>query len=234
MQAPTLQSGSRSGGARCWLRLLPLVLAGCALPPAVVEAPARVPGASYLVPNAGAGGFVHVTPRDMPWRVAIGLPPESPRHASREDARNAAIEGIRLWEEAMRLHWRWFALDFVREDPSAPVQVEWKRRMSGSAQGRAGIACIDTAEGLRVGGRMQLALRDRPLSRPLTLAEVRLLAAHEFGHVLGLGHCLACDSAMNYAWNTRERVVVTETDIATLRDLFARPNGCRREAEPPT
>ncbi|MFP6564305.1 MAG: matrixin family metalloprotease, partial [Myxococcota bacterium] len=78
------------------------------------------------------------------------------------------------------------------------------------------------------------ALRDRPLSRPLTLADVRLLAAHEFGHVLGLGHCLACDSAMNYEWNTRERVVVTETDIATLRALFAKPNGCRREAEPPT
>jgi hypothetical protein len=39
---------------------------------------------------------------------------------------------------------------------------------------------------------------------------------------------------MNYEWNTRERVVVTETDIATLRALFARPNGCRREAEPPT
>ncbi|MBW2289303.1 MAG: matrixin family metalloprotease [Deltaproteobacteria bacterium] len=45
------------------------------------------------------------------------------------------------------------------------------------------------------------------------------LVAHEFGHILGLGHCLDCDSAMNYSWHTRDRVFVTQTDVDAVAGL---------------
>ncbi len=46
-----------------------------------------------------------------------------------------------------------------------------------------------------------------------------MLFAHEFGHILGLGHCLDCDSAMNYSWHTRDRVFVTQTDVDAVSEL---------------
>ena len=47
-----------------------------------------------------------------------------------------------------------------------------------------------------------------------------MLIAHEFGHVLGLGHCLDCDSAMNYSWETRDRVFVTQVDVEAVVRRF--------------
>ena len=76
---------------------------------------------------------------------------------------------------------------------------------------------------LRVGGEMEISTTPDNFTH-LTVDEVRLLVAHEFGHVLGLGHCLECDSAMNYAWHTRERVLVTQTDVRTFVELLKQPN----------
>ena len=61
----------------------------------------------------------------------------------------------------------------------------------------------------------------------LRLEKIPILVAHEFGHVLGLGHCLECDAAMNYSWASRGRVIVTEEDVRAFLALVAQPNGVR-------
>ena len=76
---------------------------------------------------------------------------------------------------------------------------------------------------LMVGGAMEISTTPSNF-QTLDIDEIGLLAAHEFGHVLGLRHCLECDSAMNYAWHTRDRIVVTELDVRTFLALVAQPN----------
>jgi predicted Zn-dependent protease len=168
----------------------------------------------------GKFGYAAVTEADMPWRVAIGMPRNSPRYGSRKKGREAAIDAMRLWERAIQSELPWFALEFVEKDPAAPVQIEWKRRMTGKAQGRAGPRCAVVDGQLKAGGGMEIAVRACPTCTPLQLKEVEMLVAHEFGHILGLGHCLDCESAMSYAWHTRDRVFVTQTDVRAVVRRF--------------
>ncbi len=51
------------------------------------------------------------------------------------------------------------------------------------------------------------------------------MVAHEFGHVLGLGHCLDGDSALNYEWTQRKRSHVTDLDVRTFLKLVSIPSG---------
>jgi hypothetical protein len=224
------------GGARrrgTWLAGATLALLLALVP---TRAPAQLAGqealrldasGTYLRPNLqradGSGGYLHVTPGDMPWRVAIGTPPVPARFGSREDARRAAIEAMQMWEEALRPVAPWFRLEFVESDPAAPVQVRWKRRITGPYGGFGRQLHRFDEGGLRVGGLIEISTTP-DLYTTLTVDEVRFLVAHEFGHVLGLGHCLECDSAMNYAWHTRERVLVTPADVRTFQALLAQPN----------
>jgi len=194
------------------------------------------PASTFMGPNVedrdGTPAYLHVTEHDMPLRVSIGYPQLPPRFGSREDARGAAIDAMRLWESAIQPHLCWFRLEFVKKDASAAVQVIWKRRITGPYAGFGSLRYVVREGRLRVGGEMQISTSpsgSAGLEARLRLADIPILVAHEFGHVLGLGHCLECDAAMNYSWNSLGRVVVTDEDVRAFLALVDQPSGTRAD-----
>jgi predicted Zn-dependent protease len=190
----------------------------------------------FLAPNAedsdGTPMYVHYTQEDMPLRVDVQLPKLAARYASREETDTAVIEAIRGWEAAIQPVLPWFKLEIVRGQPDANIRVEWKTRITGDASGWGGLGWSIADGRLRARGELQYATKPcLAIECQLDLGQLKLLVTHEFGHTLGLRHCLECDSAMNYSWETRERVLITELDVRTIRALYEMPNGTRADGK---
>lgn len=184
------------------------------------------------MPNAedvdGTPAYVHYAREDMPIRVNVQLPKLAARYASREQTDARVIGAIQSWEKAIQAALPWFRLEIVRDDRDADIQVEWRRRITGGAAGRGGVTWQVVDGHLRVRGELTYATKPcLAIECHLDLGQLEFLVAHEFGHTLGLGHCLDCDSAMNYSWETVERVFVTDTDVQTIRALYEIPSGTR-------
>ena len=175
----------------------------------------------FLRPCTADGRPVVITPADMPWRVEVGLPKNTPQDGGRREAQLAAAEALLAWEGAIRTELPWFEMELSERDAEADVRIEWKRRMTGDAAGRAGPRCAEREGRIVAGGHIELSVQPCPTCGRNTIDEIRMLIAHEFGHVLGLGHCLDCESAMNYSWHTRDRVFVTAVDVDAVSRFVA-------------
>ena len=218
--------------AACSTSSAPEKPAGDALPAAARKGPN-----DFLEPNAedvdGAPAYVHFTPEDMPLRVSVQLPRLAARYASREQTDAAVVEGIKSWEAAIQPALPWFQVEIVRDDPDASIQVEWKTRITGDASGRGGIGWQIESGRLRARGSFEYATKPCPeISCQLELGLLKLVVIHEFGHTLGLRHCLSCDSAMSYSFETQQRVFITALDVRTIRALYELPNGTRADGKP--
>ena len=207
-----------------------------AVPPPPETEPVDAPCFGPNIEDAdGTPGFIHVTRDDMPLRVAIGYPKVPPRYGSRADGRQVSIEAMQLWETAIRAQLPWFRMEFVQEDPDAAVQVTWSRVIAGPWAGFGWHTWRVEDGRLRVGGAMKVSTTPQGhagLEARVKLDELRLLIAHEFGHVLGLPHCFDENSAMNYSWHLRGRILVTEVDVQNFVALVEQPNGTRVDGSP--
>jgi hypothetical protein len=204
-------------------------------PSSRADPPAEPSGdALYLRPNVqdadGAWAYVHFEARDMPLRVSVETPRQAALHASTAQTRDALIEGLRLWERALASAVPAFRLEISEDDPDAQVRVVWKRRMSEGVAGRGSIAWSESDGVVRATGSIEYTTQTCLATEcRLQAAELTLVMAHEFGHALGLGHCLNCDSIMSYAWETRKRTLVTDLDVRTFQALWTIPNGQRTD-----
>lgn len=189
---------------------------------------------TYLYPNVidvdGQPGYLHPALEDAPLTVSVGPPRSPPRYGSRKQARLAVIGAMCVWESHIRRSLPDFRMRFVDPETPAAVTVEWPRRAMGAA-GRATYRVRVRNGFLEYGGWMSV-FADSEQRTALTVDETRTIAAHEFGHVLGLFHCLECDSIMNYSFETRDRLLVSPTDSRTLRALLTRKNGYRLDGRP--
>jgi tetratricopeptide (TPR) repeat protein len=184
----------------------------------------------YLAPNArdsrGRPIYLHFEEKDMPLRVSLGPVDVAASDGSAEETARAAAAGIRRWETSVQRIHRWFRLDIVANDASAPVQVVWLRHPPGYAGGFGEILRDESGPEPRVRAKVTLSTQPVPIPNgKLKLSQVQAYAVHAFGGALGLGYCWDCDSVRSMDWLARNDLVPTDLDLRTLEALMALPNG---------
>lgn len=152
--------------------------------------------------------------------------PDGVDAASARALQRQAAAGIREWQgRPLPL-----TVTTSRSGPPADVEVRWVRALDG---GRVGEATVRWQVGPR---GAELAVMDfvlathTPEGRPLDPGRLRLTAAHEMGHVLGLPHSDDPADVM-YRFNTATRL--TYRDFRTLEVLYDLPAGARVERRDP-
>jgi hypothetical protein len=164
--------------------------------------------------------YLSYTQRDMPLRVAIGLPEIAALDATPEETQRAAIRGLREWELGIRRVLPWFDLEFSDADPDAQVQVRWMRRPRGYQPATGRIFTRSTGDEVRVSS--SLTLSAQPVPSPgfhITPGQLTAYAIHAFGSALGLPDCSDCDSMMSTNWRGDQIWGVTELDLRTFEAL---------------
>lgn len=109
--------------------------------------------------------------------------------------------------------------DFVLDSASADVHIRFVERFANGISGKT-IWSRDSAWWL-VSGDIQLALA-HPSGGTVSPPQMRAIALHEVGHLLGLDHAAALDNIMSARVRMRD---LSDADRATVRLLYSMPAG---------
>ena len=190
---------------------------------------AVVPLGAAACADAGylCSGLEQVTPaRAFRWpdgtkSLTIRVPlPEGVEPGQAREIQRQAAAGIREWQG------RPLPLRVETSDRDAPADavVRWVPQLSGDRIGQATVRWEVGSAGPRLEVVEFLLTTLAPDGRPIDPERIRLTAAHEMGHVLGLPHSDDEQDVM-YAYNTATRL--TYRDFRTVEVLYGLPAGAR-------
>ncbi len=111
-----------------------------------------------------------------------------------------------------------FTLD--ADSASAEVRFQWRIQFEGEHTGQTDLEW-DQGDGHLTGGVVTLATLD-PKGQSLGPDDMRVLALHEIGHLIGLDHCPDSSDLMFAQTKVRD---LSPRDIATARLLYELPPG---------
>lgn len=147
--------------------------------------------------------------------VHVPLPPgEEPTTA--RALQRAAASGVRAWNNQP-----FPILVDVRGDRNPHFSVDWSTGLSGSQLGLARTSWSQGG-GLRVDAVSLGTRQPFDPSRVLDAQQVRLTAAHEMGHALGLPHS---DQPRDVMYPTNTATSMSARDYRSIEVLYATPNG---------
>lgn len=167
--------------------------------------------------------LLHWSRRQMPLRVHLPQPPEG-FYADPVAVHEVVREGVTDWADVVEPGVPSFA--FVDAPGSADIQIAWALEPTGDWY-VAHCVYSQTLFSKQFGvDRILVTARWRGSEPSLDTLYTTML--HEVGHALGLGgHSPEPGDVMYARRNPERRPELSERDRATLRALYAKPNGHR-------
>ena len=142
-----------------------------------------------------------------------------PHGLSATDARDlqrAAAQGLQAWNNRP-----YAILADLRGDRNPHFAVRWAPALSGSQIGVARLRWSESS-GLEVESIELMSGDPYRSGSPMDPAQVRLTAAHEMGHALGLPHS---DSQRDVMYPTNTATSMSARDYRTIEVLYETPDG---------
>lgn len=162
--------------------------------------------------------------RDFEGTMVVHVPrPAMEDAGAAQRLQAAATAGVRLWNGQP-----FPVLVDERGNREAHFSVRWVRSLGGT---RLGLARIQWSPSRGLGVvSLELATHDPVSGRPMDPAEIRLVAAHEMGHALGLPHS---DEPRDVMYPTNTATTLSARDYRTIEVLYGLTDGTEIVRTPP-